>query len=149
MTPEMGIFARVATSSARYLGSAPAFGIALGMVVIWAIAGPLFEFSDSWELVINTVTTIITFLMVFLIQNTQNRDTAAIQLKLNEIIRSTRGAHNFLLGLDNLSTDDLEKLRALYQELADRARGDKTGGSSDVGTPELQTSTRKNSGSFG
>jgi low affinity Fe/Cu permease len=107
------------------------------MVLIWALAGPVFQFSDSWELVINTVTTIITFLMVFVIQHTQNRDTAAIQLKLDEIIRSTRGAHNGMLGLDNLSTDDLEKLRAVYQELADEARHSKRGGSSDIGTPDV------------
>lgn len=137
MTTELGIFSRLANSSARHLGSATAFGVALGMVVMWAIAGPVFKFSDSWELVINTVTTIITFLMVFLIQNTQNRDTAAIQLKLNEIIRSTRGAHNFMLGLDNLSTEDLEKLRAVYQELADQARRDHARGASDIGTPDV------------
>ena len=137
MTTELGIFSRLANSSARYLGSATAFGLALALVLMWAIAGPVFNFSDSWELVINTVTTIITFLMVFLIQNTQNRDTAAIQLKLNEIIRSTQGAHNFMLGLDNLSAEDLEKLRAVYQELADQARRDHACGSSDIGTPDV------------
>lgn len=137
MASEIGIFSRLANSSARYLGSATAFAIALGMVLMWAIAGPVFKFSDSWELVINTITTIITFLMVFLIQNTQNRDTAAIQLKLNEIIRSTRWAHNFMLGLDNLSTEDLEKLRAVYQQLADQARRDHASGSSDIGTPDM------------
>ena len=137
MTTDIGIFSRLAHVSARYLGSAPASGIAVGMVLIWAIVGPIFQYSDSWELVINTVTTIITFLMVFLIQNTQNRDTAAIQLKLNEIIRSTRGAHNVMLGLDNLSTEDLEKLRAVYQELADKARRGQRGAASDIGTPPM------------
>ena len=128
MTTEIGIFSRLANWSARYLGSATAFGIALGMVLVWALAGPVFQFSDSWELVINTVTSIITFLMVFLIQNTQNRDTAAIQLKLNEIIRSTHGAHNVMIGLDHLSTEDLEKLRAVYRELAAAAQRDTRGG---------------------
>jgi low affinity Fe/Cu permease len=114
-----------------------AFGVALGIVVVWALAGPFFQFSDTWQLVINTGTTIITFLMVFLIQNTQNRNSAAIQLKLNEIIRSTHGAHNTMLGLENLNIHDLEKLRTLYQELAEKARRDKTGGSSDIGTPDV------------
>ena len=111
--------------------------MALGIVFVWFLAGPFFSFSDTWQLVINTGTTIITFLMVFLIQNTQNRDSAAIQLKLNEIIRSTHGAHNSMLGLENLDTPDLEKLRALYQELAKKARRGKKGGSSDIGIPDV------------
>jgi low affinity Fe/Cu permease len=134
---EVGIFSGWANYFARYLGSATAFGVALGIVLVWALAGPFFRFSDTWQLVINTGTTIITFLMVFLIQNTQNRDSAAIQLKLNEIIRSTHGAHNAMLGLETLDTPDLEKLQALYQELAEKARLDKTGGSSDIGTPDV------------
>jgi low affinity Fe/Cu permease len=136
-TREGGIFCRWANYFARYLGSATAFGVALGIVLLWALAGPLFRFSDTWQLVINTGTTIITFLMVFLIQNTQNRDSAAIQLKLNEIIRSTHGAHNTMLGLQHMNIHDLDKLQALYQELADKARRDKTGGSSDIGTPDV------------
>ena len=86
--------------------------MAIVLVLVWGLVGPVFRFSDSWQLVINTGTTIITFLMVFLIQSTQNRDTAAMQLKLNEIIRSTHGAHNAMLGLGNLSTGDLHKLQA-------------------------------------
>lgn len=136
-TREGGIFCRWANYFARYLGSATAFGVALGIVLVWALAGPLFRFSDTWQLVINTGTTIITFLMVFLIQNTQNRDSAAIQLKLNEIIRSTHGAHNAMLGLQHMNIHDLDKLQTLYQELADKARRDKTGGSSDIGTPDV------------
>ena len=135
-TREAGIFCRWANYFARYLGSATAFSVALGIVLVWALAGPLFRFSDTWQLVINTGT-IITFLMVFLIQNTQNRDSAASQLKLNEIIRSTHGAHNTMLGLQHMNIHDLEKLQALYQELADKARRDKTGGSSDIGTPDV------------
>ena len=93
-------------------------------MLVWALAGPLFRFSDTWQLVINTGTTITTFLMVFLIQNTQNRDSA-------------HGAHNAMLGLQNMNTYDLDKLQTLYQELADKARRDKTGGSSDIGTPDV------------
>ena len=136
-TIEVGIFCRSANYFARYLGTATAFGMALGVVFVWALAGPFFRFSDTWQLVINTGTTIITFLMVFLIQNTQNRDSAAIQLKLNEIIRSTHGAHNAMLGLEHLHTRDLDKLKALYEELAEKARRDTKGGSSDIGTPDV------------
>lgn len=134
---EIGVFSRFANYSARYLGSATAFGVAIVLVLVWGLVGPVFRFSDSWQLVINTGTTIITFLMVFLIQSTQNRDTAAMQLKLNEIIRSTHGAHNAMLGLGNLSTGDLHKLQAVYQELADKARRGGAGGSSDIGTPDV------------
>ena len=136
---EVGLFCRWANYSARSLGSATAFGAAIGIVLAWAITGPLFHFSDTWQLVINTGTTIITFLMVFLIQNTQNRDSAAIQLKLDEIIRSTHGAHNTMLDLEELSTNDLDKIRALYQQLAEKARRDNTGGIADIGTPEVKT----------
>jgi low affinity Fe/Cu permease len=137
-TRESVVFLRWANYSARYLGSATAFGLAIGIVIVWALSGPIFGFSDTWQLVINTGTTVITFLMVFLIQNTQNRDSAAIQLKLNEIIRSTNGAHNAMLGLESLPTRDLDKLQALYQELADKARREKIDGSSDTGTPDVK-----------
>lgn len=134
---EVGVFCRWATYSARYLGSAAAFGAAIGVVIVWGLTGPIFNFSDTWQLVINTGTTIVTFLMVFLIQNSQNRDSAAIQLKLDEIIRSTHGAHNAMLDLEELSTNDLEKIRALYQQLAANARTDKTGGLAATGTPDV------------
>lgn len=130
-----GVFNRMANTCSRLLGTAGAFGIAVAMVVIWAMSGPFFHFSDTWELVINTATTIVTFLMVFLIQNTQNRDSAAIQLKLDEIIRSTRGAHNAMLDLEKLSQKDLDKMRALYEELADQARRDEARGEAATGTP--------------
>lgn len=107
------------------------------MVLIWAIAGPFFQFSDTWELVINTGTTIVTFLMVFLIQNTQNRDSAAIQLKLDEVIRSTQGAHNAMLDLEKLSQKDLDKMRLLYEQLADKARCEDALGEAVVGTPTI------------
>jgi low affinity Fe/Cu permease len=129
-------FCRLANYSARAVGSAGMFVGAIGIVLLWGVAGPLFHFSDTWQLVINTGTTIITFLMVFLIQNTQNRDSTAIQLKLDEIIRSTRGAHNALLDLEELSTKDLDNIRALYQRLAEQARQDKQG-FADTGTPDV------------
>ena len=97
-----------------------AFGVALGIVIAWGVTGPIFNYSDTWQLVINTGTTIVTFLMVFLIQNTQNRDSAAIQLKLDEMIRATQGAHNAPLDLEKLSAKDLEEIRALYETLAER-----------------------------
>ena len=98
---------------------------------MWAATGPLFGFSDTWQLVINTGTTVVTFLMVFLIQNTQNRDTEAIQVKLDEIIRATQGAHNALLDLEELEDDALDAFRAKYQALAKAARQ-----GLDTGTPE-------------
>jgi low affinity Fe/Cu permease len=129
------VFIKVANSASRVLGTAGAFGIAITMVFIWAISGPFFHFSDTWELIINTATTIVTFLMVFLIQNTQNRDSAAIQLKLDEIIRSTKGAHNAMLDLEKLSQEDLDKIRVLYEQLADKARRENARGEAVMGTP--------------
>lgn len=133
------VFNRLANSASRLLGTAGAFGIAIAMVLIWAMTGPFFHFSDTWELVINTGTTIVTFLMVFLIQNTQNRDSAAIQLKLDEVIRSTRGAHNAMLDLEKLSQEDLDKIRLLYEQLADRARRNDARGEAVLGTPVIHT----------
>ncbi|MCW5798647.1 MAG: hypothetical protein LZF60_80086 [Nitrospira sp.] len=136
-TRDSGLFSRFANEASRAVGSGAAFGAAIGVVMVWSLSGPLFEYSDTWQLVINTGTTIVTFLMVFLIQNTQNRDSAATQLKLDELIRSTRGAHNALLDLEKLSAKDLEDIRMLYQKLADRARREKKGGWEDTDTPEL------------
>jgi len=123
--------------AARALGSAKAFALALGIVLFWALSGPVFHFSDTWQLIINTGTTIVTFLMVFLVQHTQNRDSAAIQLKLDEMIRSTQGAHNALLDLEDLGTEDLDKIRALYQDLAQKARTDKIKDLAAHGTPDI------------
>lgn len=103
---------------------------------MWLLTGPIFAFSDTWQLVINTGTTIITFLMVFLIQNTQNRDTEAIQVKLDELIRATQGAHNALLDLEELEEEKLDAFRARYQALAAAARADLGRGNQDTGTPE-------------
>ena len=116
------LFNRIAKATARATGHPLAFVAALTLIVVWAVSGPLFGFSDTWQLVINTGTTIATFLMVFLIQNTQNRDTAALQLKLDELIRSQRGAQNTLLDLEELSEEELEEVRSRYEEMAKKAR---------------------------
>jgi low affinity Fe/Cu permease len=112
------------------------FTLAIAMIAAWIITGPIFGFSDTWQLVINTGTTIITFLMVFLIQNTQNRDTEAIQIKLDELIRATKGAHNALLDLEELEEEKLDAFRARYQALAAAARANQGHGDQDTGTPE-------------
>jgi low affinity Fe/Cu permease len=112
------------------------FVLAVVVIAAWIITGPLFHFSDTWQLVINTGTTIVTFLMVFLIQNTQNRDTEAIQVKLDELIRATNGAHNALLDLEELEEDTLESFRQRYQALASAARAELRQGVRDTGTPE-------------
>jgi low affinity Fe/Cu permease len=115
-------FSRLAKWTAHAAGHPVAFIVAVTVIVLWALSGPLFHFSDTWQLVINTATTIVTFLMVFLIQNTQNRDTEAIQVKLDELIRATKGAHNALLDLEELEDDEVDEFRRKYQLLAERAR---------------------------
>jgi low affinity Fe/Cu permease len=117
-----GGFTRFAKKASQLAGRPATFALAAGVIVAWALAGPLFGFSDTWQLVINTGTTIVTFLMVFLIQNTQNRDTEALQVKLDELIRATRGAHNALLNLEELDDAQLERVRQEYEALAERAR---------------------------
>jgi Predicted small integral membrane protein len=97
--------------------------IAVVVILTWVITGPIFGFSDTWQLVINTGTTIVTFLMVFLIQNTQNRDSEAVQIKLDELIRAVKGAHNALLDLEELEDEELDRMRAYYERIAERARG--------------------------
>src|SRR5919197_4188217 len=115
-------FARLATATARAMGHPTAFVIAVLIILGWAVTGPLFHFRDTWQLVINTATTIVTFLMVFLIQNTQNRESAAVQLKLDELIRAIRGSHNALLDLEELAEEDLDRLRAVYAVLTRQGR---------------------------
>jgi len=117
-----GWFTRFANQAARATGHPWAFGLAVLVVVIWAATGPVFKYSDTWQLVINTGTTVITFLMVFLIQNTQNRDSAAIHLKLDELIRSHKEAHNSLMDLEEGDEEILGKLRERYSALAAKAR---------------------------
>ncbi len=130
-------FSRFANWTARASGHPVAFAMAAAVIVAWLISGPVFGFSDTWQLVINTGTTIVTFLMVFLIQNTQNRDGTALQLKLDELIRSMDGAHNALLDLEELSEHDLEMFRRQYEELARRSRKDLAAGRLDTGTPDV------------
>ena len=129
-------YSRFAKSAAHFCGRPRVFSIAVAVILAWVVSGPLFAFSDTWQLVINTSTTIVTFLMVFLIQNTQNRDTEAIQVKLDELIRATRGAHNALLDLEELEEEALDGFRGRYQALAGAARAQLEAGADDTGTPE-------------
>lgn len=115
-------FTRFAKWTARYSGKPFTFIFAVLIILLWAVTGPLFGFNDTWQLVINTGTTIITFLMVFLIQNTQNRDTEALQIKLDEIIKRIHGAQNSLLDLEELDEEELDKIREDYRRLAEQAR---------------------------
>jgi low affinity Fe/Cu permease len=115
-------FSKLSTGLSTMAGKPATFVIAVVVVVVWAVSGPTFHFSDAWQPVINTSTTIVTFLMVFLIQNTQNRDTAAMQIKLDEPIRALDGAHNALLDLEELNEKDLGRFRRRYEQLAVQAR---------------------------
>jgi low affinity Fe/Cu permease len=110
--------------SSVMLGSAWAFTAAVLVIVVWLVTGPTFHFSDTWQLIINTATTVITFLMVFLIQNTQNRDAKAMHLKLDELIRAIKGARNQLVDLENLSDEELKKLEKQFQRMRKRAEND-------------------------
>jgi len=121
--------------TARMAGRPATFGVALGIIIVWLCSGPLFGFGDTWQLVINTGTTIVTFLMVFLIQHTQNVDSEAMQIKLDELIRSSEGAHNALLDLEQLEEAELDAIRSKYQRLAERARADLRAGNGDTGSP--------------
>jgi low affinity Fe/Cu permease len=118
-------------------GHPAAFGLAAGITLLWLVTGPLFGFSDSWQLVINTGTTIVTFLMVFLIQNAQYRDGEAVQVKLDELLRTTQGAHNALLDLEELEEDELDRIRGEYARIAERAREKLRRGQSDTDVPKL------------
>jgi low affinity Fe/Cu permease len=121
---KVSAFTRFARAAAYYSGRPGTFLLAVSVVAIWALSGPIFGFSDTWQLVINTGTTIITFLMVFLIQNTQNRDTEALQIKLDELIRCFDAARNRMLDLEELDEDDLDSIRKEYLELAEKDRGE-------------------------
>jgi low affinity Fe/Cu permease len=129
-------YSRFAKEAARFCSRPKMFILAVGVIIVWIVTGPIFGFSDTWQLVINTGTTIVTFLMVFLIQNTQYRDTEAIQLKLDELIRATKGAHNALLDLEEIEEENLDIFRAKYQALASAARAELNRGVKDTGTPE-------------
>lgn len=142
-------FTRFAKWTALMSGRPTTFVLALLIILIWAVSGPIFDFSDTWQLVINTGTTIVTFLMVFLIQNTQNRDTGALQVKLDEVIRVLEGAHNALLDLEELDDKQLDRIRNNYERLAKEARKDLKQGFKDTGVNDIRQrrhSDKKKSG---
>ncbi len=120
--PKRSLFTRFSQTISSYAGKPATFVIALGIIVLWAVSGPIFGFNDTWQLVINTSTTIITFLMVFVIQNSQNRDTAALQIKLDELISKLDGPREILLDLEELDDGDLEKIRREFEAMAEAAR---------------------------
>lgn len=117
-------FGQLARAAAHAMGQPAAFGTALATIIVWSLVGPLFGFSDTWQLVINTGTTIVTFLMVFLIQNTQNKDPEAMHIKMDELIRAIGQARNALLNLEELEIEDLDRIRAEYLQLAEQSRGE-------------------------
>ena len=131
------LFTLLATATARAVGRPIAFVTAVLIIAAWGITGPLFNYSDTWQLIINTATTIVTFLMVFLIQNTQNRDSEAIQIKLDELLRAIEGAHNALLDLEELDETELDRIRRDYGRLAREARAALQRGERDTGSPEV------------
>jgi len=131
-------FTQFAKWTAHITGQPIVFVLALATIIVWGITGPIFGFNDTWQLVINTATTIVTFLMVFLIQNTQNRDTGAMQAKLDELIRAIEGAHNALLDLEELDEEEIEHIRRDYRKLAAQARKSIKKGESDTDCREVQ-----------
>jgi low affinity Fe/Cu permease len=135
--PSRSRFARLATWVSRAAGRPVTCGLALLVVLAWIASGPFFGFSDTWQLVINTGTTIVTFLMVFLIQSTQNRDAYALQIKLDELIRAMPGAHTALLDLEQLDEDELDAICANYRRLAREARDGLDRGRADTGVPQV------------
>jgi len=131
------LFTRFSRQTSYIVGRPGTFMLAVAVVLAWAITGPIFGYSDTWQLVINTGTTIITFLMVFLIQATQNRDAEAAQLKLDEIIRSQQGAHNTFMNLEEMDEEEIIEIRRQYMALAERARRSARRGRPDTGVPEV------------
>jgi low affinity Fe/Cu permease len=130
-------FDRFAKVTAKTSGHPSTFGMAVAVIVLWALTGPLFKFSDTWQLVINTGTTIVTFLMVFLIQNTQNRDSGAMHLKLDELLRAVQGAHTALVDLEDLTEAELDLFKARYAALGHQAKTEILQGRKDTDSPEL------------
>jgi|ERR1035437_950204 low affinity Fe/Cu permease len=127
----VGGFHKFARTVVRTSGHPMAFGLAIGIIVIWALTGPLFRFGNTWLLVINTVASIITFLMIFLIRNAQNRESEAVQLKLDELIRATKEAHNSLLDIEELSEEELDRIKARFERLARKARDESSAGQTE------------------
>ena len=136
------MFGSVARRTARATGQPAAFLLAALVIVVWLVTGPIFGFSDTWQLIINTGTTIITFLMVFLIQSTQNRDSEAIQVKLDELIRLSKGGHNALLDLEELEEEELDAIRQEYCRIAEEARAKLHRGLRDTDVPEVNHARR-------
>src|SRR5437016_1428910 len=137
------LFSRLATATSHFAGKPLAFVVAVAVVAAWAITGPLFGYSDTWQLVINTSTTIVTFLMVFLIQHTQNRDTLAVQLKLAELIIAVQRAENQIATIEDLSEEELEELHEQYRQRCEEALSHlnrRRGQKSDTGNKQLQSS---------
>src|SRR3954451_15427966 len=134
------LFRKFAQKAAQVVGSSWSFIVAALMILIWALTGPIFKYSDTWQLVINTSTTIITFLMVFLIQNTQNRDAKSIHLKLDELIKATKGARNKMIDLDSLTDDQLKALEEDYKRICqkDHANGQRSKVAQKVVREELE-----------
>lgn len=141
MNDQTSVYTRAARWIAQLSGRPATFLLAVAAIVVWLVSGPIFGFSDTWQLVINTGTTIVTFLMVFLIQNTQNRDTTAMQLKLDELIRATEGAHLSLLDLEELEERELSAFVSQYEALAAKGRAQLDKGKPDTGTPEIVSQT--------
>ena len=137
-TKSHSVFTRCAKATSRAAGRPWAFLVACALIVVWLVSGPYFRYSDTWQLVINTSTTIVTFLMVFLIQSTQNRDAEALQVKLDELLRVTVGAHNALLDLEELEEHELERIRSGYTRLAETARSRLRTGGTDTDAPEAE-----------
>jgi low affinity Fe/Cu permease len=129
-------YTTLAKRASRFCGRPGTFALAVMVIAAWIVTGPMFHYSDTWQLVINTGTTIVTFLMVFLIQNTQNRDTEAMQVKLDELIRATQGAHNALMDLEELDEEAILVFRKRYEALAAKARMNKDEGKPDTDSPE-------------
>jgi low affinity Fe/Cu permease len=138
VTRQASRFDRFSKWVAYFAGHSVAFAAAVTLIGLWLVGGPLFGFSDTWQLVINTATTIVTFLMVFVIQNSQNRDGAAIQIKLDELLRAVEGAHNALLDLEELSEGEIESFRKKYLRLAEGARAEIRRARPDTGSPQIE-----------
>ena len=138
------VFTKIASRCAHIMGQPQTFMTAMALVVIWAASGPVLHYSDTWQLIVNTATTVLTFLAVFLIQNSQNRDARALQVKLDELIRATRGAHNSLLDLEELEEHELQRFQARYEALARRARErGMPDDDDDVGTPDVEVGSAR------
>jgi len=131
-------FSRLARRVANLSGRPATFLAASAAILLWALSGPFFGFSDTWQLIVNTSTTVITFLMVFIIQSTQNRDTTALQIKLDELIRATQGAHNALLDLEEIDDEQFERYWRSYKKLAAAAREKLEKGELDTDSPEIK-----------